>query len=183
MAQYKVRWKIQQNSPYENEQVVEAHSVDDALKLTIDKSPYPQHQYIQVVSYSVFGSEHEEDFSNPHFEQVAYESPIHAHSGAPVIATPVPINSSNPEQSGWAVFHTIIGGIATVFGLILIFVSIDEGEQLLSAIIILCAGIANLFAAFMINVQTDIRHYLKEIAATQNIMSESFERLEGRGDS
>ena len=65
-------------------------------------------------------------------------------------------------------------------GIIMLFVAFSkESEELgMVSIFIFFAGVANFFAAFMINLQTDMRHYLKEISVAQKKMAESFERLE-----
>ena len=75
--------------------------------------------------------------------------------------------------TGWSTFHQVIGYIGIVAGIPCFIGGIDGGKDAMvtAGVVFAATGIMNLFAAFMIKVQTDMKHYLKE-------MSESLERIE-----
>tara|TARA_Y100000588_G_C14160302_1_gene884498 strand:+ start:62 stop:553 length:492 start_codon:yes stop_codon:yes gene_type:complete len=100
-------------------------------------------------------------FVNPHFDP-NYE--------AMVITSPSRQQASplftSPQSSDWAKLHRVCGGFSFVVGLI-VTISVAEknevaGFQLAGMTIALTLGC--FLVAFLIDVLTDMRHYLKQIA-------------------
>ena len=74
---------------------------------------------------------------------------------------------NEPSKSGWATFHRVCGWILFAFGGIA-FVGLlnashdsERGQAMQLLIVGIAGGIASFFAAFLIDVFTDMRHYLQ----------------------
>ena len=69
-----------------------------------------------------------------------------------------------PRRSGWAAFFTVIGVILLIISVILAANVGESGLNFFHVIVFFGAGLQALLFGFLINVFTDIRWYLKQIA-------------------
>jgi len=191
MAEYVVKWKQDNFADWQNHQNIEAENAHEAFRLATTRFPRPEYQYVTVINTSAWSFFDERTASNPHYLSSKViqkkENDTGEHKDPPTLHNKPDQNrkakTSPPEVSGWALFHSFLGWIGIAIGLILLLCTLykeDAAELLMASVIVFFSGVGNFFAAFMINIQTDMRHYLKEISAAQKKMAESFERLEGR---
>ena len=76
------------------------------------------------------------------------------------------IGHPNKERSGWSSFFAVVGAISILGGLILglLRAATDEASGLLVCVGGIILGIQCLFLAFLVDVFTDIRGYLRKLA-------------------
>ena len=87
-----------------------------------------------------------------------------------IYVPPISINDVNhSESSGGAIFYRVCGGIAFVFGLIGTIAVAQKNEEagFQLAVMAIALTLTCFLFAFLIDVLTDMRHYLKRIAENQ----------------
>ncbi len=78
-------------------------------------------------------------------------------------------STDSPQSSGWATLYRVCGGIAFVFGLIGTIAVAQKNEEagFQLAVMAIALTLTCFLFAFLIDVLTDMRHYLKRIAEKQ----------------
>jgi len=79
------------------------------------------------------------------------------------------ISTGSPQSSGWATLYRVCGGIILVVGFIGAIAGAQKDEEagFQLAVMAIALTLTSFLFAFLIDVLTDMRHYLKKIAEKQ----------------
>ena len=159
---YTVEWGGSDKHPITTV-VIEAKSVNDAFDKAVRQYAVFEWRmlYPQIKIISADGSV--DDFSNSHFDPNYEEAIKQSRSELPVISGGV------PYSSGWAILYRFCGGIIFVVGFFgtIAVASKNEGAGFQLAVMAIALTLTCFLFAFLIDVLTDMRHYLKRIAEKQ----------------
>ena len=182
MIKYTVEWCGAEHKPRITH-IFEAESEHDAFAKAVEAHKCPTYSYIYV-NWGWFGMK---SFDNPHFDpnyvepqKALSETVDESHSQQPAgsdgdvewrenlgaAAKNIRNQVSPPQSSGWATLYRACGGIILLVGFIgtIGIAQKDEEAGFQFAIVAITLALSSFLAAFLIDVLTDMRHYLKRIA-------------------
>ena len=180
MKEYTVIW-IGAAADYSIEHTIEAENNRDAFNKIVAKHTYTSHPKIRV--YAGIGLFDTEAYDNPHYvepQKVVVKKVKESHSQQPTgsggsaewheslgaAAKNIRNQVSPPESSGWAILYRVCGCIILLAGFIGTIGIAQKNEEagFQFAIVAITLTLSSFLAAFLIDVLTDMRHYLKRIA-------------------
>ena len=167
-----------QSNREDTHQTVEAESPEDALRIFTESNPNAEFPEVTIEwGWRI------KIFSNPNYgkpQKAVTEKVKESGSRQPTQTDsssqqPPPIDNStrqpitltgSPRSSGWATLYRVCGGIAFVFGFIGTIAVAQKNEEagFQLAVMAIALTLTCFLAAFLIDVLTDMRHYLKAIA-------------------
>ena len=151
-----------------------------AIEQAVEKFKYPSHKWVSVkTKWGLFSS----TFENPHYvepQKALSETVDESHSQQPEVsdgsaewreslgaaAKNIRNQVSPPQSSVWARAYRVGGFFFLVFGIIGTIGIAQENEEagFKFAVIAIAFTLTCFLFAFLIDVLTDMRHYLKRIA-------------------
>jgi len=171
MTKYTVTWVGSRTERALRLEGIEAENCRDAFDKMVAEHKRPSYPNIQV--YKGLGFFEHEEFDNPHYVKPAKTHPktvgeSHSQQPTPIgNSTRQPITpAGSPQSSSWATLYRVCGGIAFVFGFIGTIAVAQKNEEagFQLAVMAIALTLTCFLAAFLIDVLTDMRHYLKAIA-------------------
>ena len=123
--------------------VIKADAENDAHEKAMEQYHYPEYPDMRVW----LDEEEYKQFYNKHYDP-----------GQPI--------TSSPQSSAWATLYRVCGGIILVIGFIGTIAVAQKNEEagFQLAVMAIALTLTCFLAAFLIDVLTDMRHYLKAIA-------------------
>ena len=156
MKKYKVVWiGAKGHGPITH--FFEGPSINAAFKEAVKKHQYPEYEEIYIVwHWGLFGK----TLVNPHNRNTQKAEAEKKHPQQPARS------DGSPQSSGWATLYRVCGGIILVIGFIGTIAVAQKNEEagFQFAIVAITLTLSSFLAAFLIDVLTDMRHYLKRIA-------------------
>jgi hypothetical protein len=179
MKKYQVEWHNKKNGEAFEVRAIDGENHQDAFYKATEKWSFEDYPVISIPSSSGWGvlvGMNVHWFQNPNYagpEDVdvtkALESP--SQQSAPTDSSPrQPITSTgSPQSSSWATLYRVCGGIFFFVGLIgtIAVAQKDEEAGFQLAVMAIALTLTSFLFAFLIDVLTDMRHYLKRIAEKQ----------------
>ena len=167
-------------------QSVEAENAEDALRIFTESSPNEEHPTVRID----WGGGRFKSFTNPNYnpnyiepkkaevEETYSEQPERSGKDSEwleslgKVAKKIRNQAVPPESSGWATLYRVCGWIGIIVGgtgFIVITQGDVAGEEnveagFIFAVWAILPALTSFLFAFLIDVLTDMRHYLKRIA-------------------
>jgi hypothetical protein len=174
MKKYEVEWRKHGSTNAEYAHQFEASNFEDAWEKASTKHLYGEcdYLYVECTNSKVmkrFGNPHHSAYVPPHRtarEKTSHQQ--HSQQSAPTDSSPrQPIISiGSPRSSSWATLYRVCGGIFFFVGLIGTIAVAQKNEEagFQLAVMAIALTLTSFLFAFLIDVLTDMRHYLKRIA-------------------
>ena len=181
MIKYKVAWYGSEDYASVSHWIW-AQNETAAIEQAVEKFKYPSHKWVNVKTRGLFSS----TLENPHYvepQKALSETVDESHSQQPEVsdgsaewreslgaaAKNIRNQVSPPQSSVWAKAYRVCGFFFLVFGIIGTIGTAQENEAagFQFAVIAIALTLTCFLAAFLIDVLTDMRHYLKRIAEKQ----------------
>ena len=169
------------NGMFRNGKTVEAENAEDALRVFTESSPNEEYPTVRIEwGWGILGIS---SFLNPNYiepqKAEAEEKPPQqpARSGEDSewlkslgkAAKNIRDQAVPPESSGWATLYRVWGWIGIVVGIIGFIIIAPKNVEagFIFALWTILPALTCFLFAFLIDVLTDMRHYLKRIAEKQ----------------
>jgi len=149
---------------------VEAKNCRDAFNIVVREHENSSYQYIHV--YRGWGILTHEEFNNPHYIPPQTAKPpvddeARTQQPAPTVSRQESsLRKNAPQSSVWAKMYRACGFIFLFLGITGTIAIAQENEEagFQFAVIAIALTLSCFLFAFLIDVLTDMRHYLKQIA-------------------
>jgi len=136
---------------------VQANSSNEAFKKCVQEAGNIEWTMVSIREVSTFWQGGTEDY---------YKSQLDDFVGGEKKGKGDAREASSPNSSGWATLYRVCGGIILVIGFIGTIAVAQKNEEagFQLAVMAIALTLTCFLAAFLIDVLTDMRHYLKAIA-------------------
>tara|TARA_B100000530_G_C15765774_1_gene411418 strand:+ start:154 stop:651 length:498 start_codon:yes stop_codon:yes gene_type:complete len=165
MKEYTVEWHDRDGRSITH--IVKADTESDAFDKAMELYGYSEYPDL----YVWVDEEEYKQFRNAHFVETDYGTTMdQAAKPKADDSTQQPITSTDsPQSSGWATLYRAFGAVAFFIGGIGTIVVAQKNEEagFQLAVMAIALTLTCFLFAFLIDVLTDMRHYLKRIAEKQ----------------
>ncbi len=176
MKKYEVEWRKHGATQAEHTHQVEASSFEDAWQKASVQHMYGEcdYLYVECTSSKVmkrFGNPHGSGYVEPLEIEEKTNKQQRSQQPAPIDSSPrQPITSvDSPQSSGWATLYRVCGGTFLFVGFIGTIAVAQKNEEagFQLAVMAIALTLSCFLAAFLIDVLTDMREYLRRISEKQ----------------